>query len=47
MKQVTTVLPYNDQLIPACKLRVIFNIALHMKNYFNFRDKTKRELRSL
>ena len=35
------------QLLPACDLRVIFKVTLHMKNYFNFKDKIKRELRSL
>ena len=35
------------RLLPACDLRVIFKISLRMKNYFNFKDKTKRELRSL
>ena len=35
------------QLLPACDLRVIFKVSLRMKNYFNFKDKIKRELRSL
>ena len=35
------------RLLPACDLRVIFEISLRMENYFNFKDKTKRELRSL
>ena len=35
------------RLLPACDLRVIFKISLRMKNYFNFKDKTKRQLRSL
>ena len=35
------------QLLPACDLRVIFKASLRMKNYFNFKDKIKRELRSL
>ena len=35
------------QLIPVCDLKVIFKISLRMKNYFNFKDKTKQELRSL
>ena len=35
------------RLLPACDLRVIFKISLRMKNYFNFKDKTKHELRSL
>ena len=35
------------QLLPACDLRVIFKVSLRMKNYFNFTDKIKRELRSL
>ena len=35
------------QLLPACDLRVIFKVSLCMKNYFNFKDKIKRELRSL
>ena len=35
------------QLLPACSLRVIFKISSHMKNYFNFKDKIKRKLRSL
>ena len=35
------------QLLPGCDLRVIFKVSLRMKNYFNFKDKIKRELRSL
>ena len=35
------------QLLPSCDLRVTFKIFLRMKSYFNFKDKTKRELRSL
>ena len=35
------------QLLPACGLRVIFKVSLRMKNYFNFKDKTKGDLRSL
>ena len=35
------------QLLPASDLRVIFKFSLRMKNYFNFKDKAKRELRSL
>ena len=35
------------QLLPTCDLRVIFKVSLRMKNYFNFKDKIKRELRSL
>ena len=35
------------QLLPACDLRVIFKVSLRMKNYFNFTDKIKPELRSL
>ena len=35
------------QLLPVCDLKVIFKISLRMKNYFNFKDKTKQELRSL
>ena len=35
------------QLSPACDLRVIFKVSLRMKNYFNFKDKIKQELRSL
>ena len=35
------------QLLPACDLRVIFKVSLRMKNYFNFKGKIKRELRSL
>ena len=35
------------QLLPACDLTVIFKVSLRMKNYFNFKDKIKRELRSL
>ena len=35
------------QLLPTCNLRVIFKASLHMKNYFNFKDKIKRELNSL
>ena len=27
------------QLLPACQLRVIFNVPLRMKNYFNFKGK--------
>ena len=33
------------QLLPACDLRVIFKVSLCMKNYFNFKNKIKRELR--
>ena len=35
------------KLLPACDLRVIFKVSLSMKNYFNFKDKIKQELRSL
>ena len=35
------------QLLPACDLRVIFKVSLRMKNYFNFTDKIKQELRFL
>ena len=35
------------QLFPACDLRVIFKVSLRMNNYFNFKEKIKRELRSL
>ena len=35
------------QLLPGCDLKVIFKVSLRMKNYFNFKDKIKRELRSL
>ena len=35
------------QLLPPCDLRVIFKVSLRMKNYFNFKDKIKQELRSL
>ena len=35
------------QLLPVCDLRVIFKVSLRMKNYFNFTDKIKPELRSL
>ena len=35
------------QLLPACDLRVIFKVSLCIKNYFNFKDKIKRELRYL
>ena len=35
------------QLLPAYDLIVIFKVSLRMKNYFNFKDKIKRELRSL
>ena len=35
------------QLFPACDLRVIFKVSFCMKNYFNVKDKIKRELRSL
>ena len=35
------------QLLPACDLRVMFNISLRMENLFNFKDKTKRKLFSL
>ena len=35
------------QLLPASDLRVIYKVSLHMKNHFNFKDKIKRELRSL
>ena len=34
------------QLVPACDLRVILNVFLLMKNYFNFKDKIKGELMS-
>ena len=34
------------QLLPACDLRVIFKVSLRMKNYFNLKDKIKRELHS-
>ena len=34
-------------MLPACDQRVIFKVSLRMKNYFNFEDKIKRELRSL
>ena len=27
------------QLLQACDLRVIFKVSLHMKNYFNIKDK--------
>ena len=29
------------QLLPTCNQRVIFKASLHMKNYFNFKDKIK------
>ena len=35
------------QLLPASDLRVIYKVSLRMKNHFNFKDKIKRELRSL
>ena len=35
------------QLLPACDLRMIFKISSRMKDYFNFKDKIKRELYSL
>ena len=35
------------QLLPACDLSVIFKVSLLMKNYFNFKEKIKQELRSL
>ena len=35
------------QLAPACDLKVIFEVSSRMKNYFNFKGKIKRELRSL
>ena len=35
------------QLLPACDLTVVFKVFLRMKNYFNFKDKIKRELRYL
>ena len=35
------------KLLSACDLTVIFKVSLRMKNYFNFKDKIKRELRSL
>ena len=35
------------QLLPACDLTVIFKVSLRMKNYFNFKEKIKQELRSL
>ena len=35
------------QLLPACEVRVIFKVSLRTKNYFNFKDKIKQELRSL
>ena len=34
------------QLVPACDLRVILNVFLLMKNYFNFKGKIKGELMS-
>ena len=34
-------------MLPACDLRVIFKVSLCMTNYFNFKDKINRELRSL
>ena len=34
-------------MLPACDLRVIPKVSLRMKNYFNFKDKIKRVLRSL
>ena len=30
------------QLLPACDLRVIFKVSLRMKNYFNFKEESKR-----
>ena len=30
------------QLLPAGDLRVILNVSLRMKNYLNFKDKSKR-----
>ena len=35
------------QLLPACHLKVILKVSLSIKNYFNFKEKIKRELRSL
>ena len=35
------------QLLPACDLTVILKVSLRMKNYFNFKEEIKRELRSL
>ena len=35
------------QFLPACEVRVIFKVSFRMKNYFNFKDKIKEELRSL
>ena len=34
-------------MLPACDLGVISKVSLRMKNYFNFKDKIKRKLRSL
>ena len=34
-------------MLLACELRVILKISSRMKIYFNFKDKIKRELRSL
>ena len=58
-KQVTIVLPYMGMITTELKvklhrittqllkLRVIFKISSRMKNYFNFKDKIKWELRPL
>ena len=35
------------QLLPACKLRLILKTSSCMGNCFNFKNKTKQELRSL
>ena len=35
------------QLLPACDMRVIFKVSLCIRNYLNFKDKIKQELRSL
>ena len=34
------------QLLPTCDLKVIFKVSLRVKNFFNFKEKIKRELRS-
>ena len=32
------------QSLPVCDLRVVFKISTGLKNYFNFKDKIKRDL---
>ena len=48
MGMISTELKYKlhrtfKQLLPACDLRMIFKISSRTKDYFNFKDKIKRE----